>query len=841
MRTLNFYPKHKIGFMALLAFLLLTVGMTADAAIFTATSSGNWSSSATWAGGNAPGSDISAHDVTISNGVTVTMDTDVMINSVTANLDVQGVLDGANYSITLVKGTVSGTGQIIVDELKTSTDAVFLFAGSVNTDTYINNGATVALAASTTVNEMMELNGGDLQLASGSSLDFQNGATIVIDGGQMSLNGGVFTGVNSYHVIYEGNSTTTGVEIMGSGLTDAEVNLSAYSQQLTLNNDLELNGDLALSRGQVVIGDHSVMVGGNISCSTGSGSILSSSNSDITMNGSGNSNLYFHGNSGTVGNLTVNVGSVSTVTLENDLTVSGDFEHQSGTISLNDNSLTLMGNITANGSFEGTTNSGIIIETTGNVSGSLTFDAGSEMLGQLTIDIQSPESIMLGSDLTVNGTFEHESGELDMGSDNTLDVSGQVSFGSEASISSGETSNIYINSTGSVTGNIQFDSNSNSVGDFTVNASGNGMVNLGSDMNIEGTLSLEGGTFSINANTLSINGDISASGSGNLAGGSGSSVEIHSNGDISGQLTFDSNNNALENLVIDLNGDGSVQLGSDVEVNGTLDLQDGYVALGNNNLTINASGDINGGTSNTYVMTNGNGLLQIMINAGSQGSFYPVGTDVHFAPMTLAQASGSSNGMFGVSALSGVYTNGVSGNNMASASSVVNTSWIVESGLSTGIDLEMTAEWDASMEVNSFNRTEAYISHYTNSSWDVAASGNATTNTEGRFEISRSGITSLSPFAVFDSNTSVGVEERQLSLKSTLYPNPVNTTLTYDLADYKGNVSIEIFDASNRLIRSVSVSQPLGNIDVTSLAPGHYVVRFTDEVKNVSYGKVIKQ
>ncbi len=52
------------------------------------------------------------------------------------------------------------------------------------------------------------------------------------------------------------NLTTTDIEVMGSGQSDIQIGLPAHCQQLTLNNDLELNGNLALSQLQVNYGYH---------------------------------------------------------------------------------------------------------------------------------------------------------------------------------------------------------------------------------------------------------------------------------------------------------------------------------------------------------------------------------------------------------------------------------------------------------------------------------------------------------------------------------------------------------------------------------------------------------
>ena len=90
---------------------------------------------------------------------------------------------------------------------------------------------------------------------------------------------------------------------------------------------------------------------------------------------------------------------------------------------------------------------------------------------------------------------------------------------------------------------------------------------------------------------------------------------------------------------------------------------------------------------------------------------------------------------------------------------VVDATWFVHSDITSNLNLNLGVAWSAAMEVNAFTNAAAYISHYTGGSWDATATAAATAQGGGMFSIQRTGLTSLSPFAVFNQNTSTNIEE----------------------------------------------------------------------------------
>lgn len=836
MKTYTYLSKTT-GLMAALLALILFPALS-NAATFTAVASGSWSSSATWAGGVAPGSTISASDqVYIGAAFDVSANSDIHVDGLLAVLDVDGTLDAGANSVAVVEGTVSGTGNIIVNEISVASAALLTFAGSIDAQTFINNGAAVALAASTSVASELQLNGGSVAIGS-AGLGLENGTTVVMNGGTLSLSGGLFTATQAYSVEYQGNaSATAGVELSGSGLAGIEVNFDNASTQVTLGGDVEVEGNLSLTQGTLVIGSNSLTVNGIIDA-TANGSIDASAGSTliVSTSGSGTIDLMFASSPEVIGTLSINAGSNASAELNGDLEVTTEFDLSSGTFSLNGNSLSVSGDFTGSGEFEASAGSDFSISGSGSVTGGLILAAGGQSMGDVTIDLTNGQSIEFGGNGMVSGSFDFQNGTIDLQSGSSLSLDGSASFGASAEFDGNANADLSINTTSSATGDITFSNGSATIGDLTVSIGGNGSVSLGSDLGVEGDLDLANGSLDVNGNTLMINGDISATGSGSLTVDSSSDLEIHADGDLSGSLNFTSGSSTMGDLVIDIDNDGSVMLGSDAGVSGTLDLQNGFIALGGSDLSV--TGNVNGGTDGSYVVTTGQGSLMLDVAAATE-AFFAVGTEASYAPATLLQASGSGSGMFGVSVANDVYAAGMAGADMSAWGPMVDHTWNITSELSSNIELTMTLEWDAAAEVNAFNSADAYISHYVNAAWDVTATAAASANGSGRMELSRSGVTSLSPFAVFDGATSVGVDEAE-ELTVSFYPNPVVDVVTYTLDGQNGNTFIDWVDASGKVVASEIAQGTQGTLDVSALSAGLYTVRIINE-NSVTTARMVKQ
>lgn len=101
-----------------------------------------------------------------------------------------------------------------------------------------------------------------------------------------------------------------------------------------------------------------------------------------------------------------------------------------------------------------------------------------------------------------------------------------------------------------------------------------------------------------------------------------------------------------------------------------------------------------------------------------------------------------------------VYNNGTTGT--VATTDVVKKTWMVDEAITGGSNVTLTLQWNVTDEATGFDRTSCGIRHYINSAWDsltyAAASGS------NPYTISRSGITSFSPFAVSKSGTPLPIE-----------------------------------------------------------------------------------
>ena len=528
----NFIRIHGKISVLLLAAMLYAV--TAFPLTFTAVSSGNWSSSATWSGGIVPTTTILTDQIVIPSGIIVTMDNDVSVSGALSSISVQGTLSSAS-STSLTVGslaTVSGTGTLNIGNLMLNTGGVLTFAGTLTAQTITNAAASLQLAANTTVAETITLSSGAFSIISGGALAIGSNGTIVISGGLISLSGGSVNLTGTYNVSYTSSSSIAGLELSGSGLNNISVNVGT-GNTVTLSSDLTSSGVLSLSSGSLVLNGHNLTINGSV---TGLGSLSGSGSSNLTINTSGglSSALSFAAGGQSLNNFTINVGSGNSIPLGSMLTVDGTLSLTNGSqLSLGGSTLTLNGDISGTGSLITTSSSGIVVSSSGGLTSNLNFASGSgATVGNLTVNTGAGGSVTWGNSLTVSGTLSLQTGSLVL-SGNNLTIGGAISGGGSGTISSTSASNITINSSSSLAGALSFTTGSNTVNNLTVNVGGTGgSVSIGSDLNVSGTLGFTQGSLNIGGNGLFIGGSGSVTGAGST-----SYVITGTNGHLNLQLT----------------------------------------------------------------------------------------------------------------------------------------------------------------------------------------------------------------------------------------------------------------------------------------------------------------
>ncbi len=186
-----------------------------------------------------------------------------------------------------------------------------------------------------------------------------------------------------------------------------------------------------------------------------------------------------------------------------------------------------------------------------------------------------------------------------------------------------------------------------------------------------------------------------------------------------------------------------------------------------------------------------------------------------------------------------VKANGTTGASASATQPLVNATWFVASSATAGVDVDMTVMWSTNMEVNSFNRAKAYISHYMNSSWDLYASS-AATMSGSMYSMTRAGVQSFSPFAVFDENTTLSVNGIATKMSANIYPNPATDVINVAVNGNNATVvGAEIYNVSGQMVYNGTV-QNNSSINISNLPDGMYYIRLNSSTANSTY-KFVKQ
>jgi hypothetical protein len=470
--------------------------------------------------------------------------------------------------------------------------------------------------------------------------------------------------------------------------------------------------------------------------------------------------------------------------------------------------------------------------------------AGLELNGgtvhDLTINIPSGQKITLASDLTVTGTLTLTSGVLNLSTSN-LTLTGDVAASGNGTITSTLASSITINTSNSLSGSLNF-TGTNAVNNLTVNVGSGNHAQINGDLTVNGTLTLTSGTLIVSQSTFTIQGNIASAGSGTLSTSSNDNLVISTSTSPSGSITFASGSNSLNNLTINILDGGTVKVSSGLTVNGTLNFMKGHIDMGSNNLTIGSSGSITGASSSSYVITSMYGSLSMTLTSGTSTAVtYPVGTVAYYLPVAVMLNTGSTSGTVSVGAFPHVYGHGTTGTLISATQHAVDATWDIQTSFTNNLNMNIELMWPASAEVNGFDRSKAYISHFINGNWDMMAATNAIAEANGMYGLKKSNITSLSPFAVFDQSTQSAIEypATENTTAFSIYPNPVGDNLMINTATLPQNCVLQVCGIDGKLIGTYRISQLTSTIPVTNLKSGCYFIKLSDE-KSETVLKFIK-
>jgi hypothetical protein len=523
-------------------------------------------------------------------------------------------------------------------------------------------------------------------------------------------------------------------------------------------------------------------------------------------------------------NVTVNLASATNqLSMAGNLAVTGVLSLQQGVLNLAGNTLTIVGGVTTTtGSIAGSTTSNLVVNGTGSI-GSIAFTAGAHTLGNLTLAILGSGSVSLASDLTVNGITTLTSGSLNLNG-NMLNIAGTIAAAGTGTITGSSTSGITLSGTGLV-GTLPMGTVASTLGTLTVDITAAGSALLSSALTVTNALTLTNGSLNLNGQSLTIAGVVNSTG-GSISGSLLSDITFSGSGN-AGTLALTAGSSTINNLTINIGSNGTVMLGSPVTVAGVMTLAQGTINIAKNDLTMLAAATITGGSAASYVITSDTGsLIMTVANAGANGLFQ-VGTVASYAPVTVTNNS-TLAGTFMVLAHEGVMLNGTTGADISQFQPVVNTSWNVESSLTTGANVNLLMGWNTSMQVNGFDNTQAYISHYTAGAWNTSAVTASTVVGGGLFSLALTGVTSFSPFAVFGKNVSLGVASVNNNDVLQIYPNPSTGKLTIHTGSASTLTNVEITDLSGQTVARFELTNGDNTIGISNLSTGSYFIKVSN-------------
>lgn len=346
-------------------------------------------------------------------------------------------------------------------------------------------------------------------------------------------------------------------------------------------------------------------------------------------------------------------------------------------------------------------------------------------------------------------------------------------------------------------------------------------VDLGTNVTLNGLLALTKGTLDFNGHDFTFD---TNSGLVNSQGifkvNTPSMLHIKPATALTGELRFVNGGNTLSNLT--LNTSGTIALGSPLKIANLLDLQNGKLDVQGNKLSLITGATVIHASANSYVVTGTGGFMAADIAADSN-FMYPVGTAAAYAPCTISSNNNTVYNGFGVAVNAGVLAMGTSGPDMSTKQPMVGLTWFAYHS-STGMDIDMQVAWDASQEKGPFDRANCYVSQLVGSWWDKIQDTNAVQAPGGLWTVNRTGIRSLSAFAVFD-NTTVDVQGQPLAKRLNVHPNPATHTL---MVPVTAATDIAIYNAQGQRVIYTRVNAAAHDINIEQLPAGMYLVRAGD-------------
>jgi hypothetical protein len=295
----------------------------------------------------------------------------------------------------------------------------------------------------------------------------------------------------------------------------------------------------------------------------------------------------------------------------------------------------------------------------------------------------------------------------------------------------------------------------------------------------------------------------------------------------------------LDNLELNI-GTATILLASDLTIHNSLDLTAGRLEITNSSLHFRPAASVSSYSNTRYIVTSGAGQVEMQVNSNSTYVMFPIGTTGNFAPAYIQQTSTGNSGLFRVRTMDNVYSQGTTGFDASTTESVVDKTWMIDAAAAVNVNMNLKLGWETTNEVNGFNRNQAHISHYMNNQWDSYASSAAVTGSNGTYEVTRMGITALSPFAVIDTAAVLGINNTSaITAAINVYPNPTADVVTVETGEMHANYLYQVYDATGKMITSASNANAVNKFNLEAYSNGFYFLKITNTETNATITKRI--
>lgn len=388
------------------------------------------------------------------------------------------------------------------------------------------------------------------------------------------------------------------------------------SGSTTLASDVTLEGNLTLASGNISVANYNLTLNGNFT--PNSNSIAITSNSSLSIGGSGAFGTLVTSGSSTINNFTIDRNTTGSVTLGSDLTIAGTLTQTLGDIILNGHILTISGPyVRTNGSFNADASSSFIVNGSGALPAAVTF-AGGQALNTLTIN-RAASTLPINSTLLVTnlnllaGTFNN-TGTITIATNGTVKrTEGSIINNTPQAVTSYDIVYELANdiSTGSEVPSLPSQLRN-------VTKTGGAAVMLSKDITINGDLTLSNGSFNASTFNVDLKGNLIANSTSILTS---SSFTFSDNTTISGGALVQFGAVTITGI---LTPSINIRIDGDLVNNGTLNAGSGTTTFGGTT-TISGSSTHNFNNISITGSLTAPATMNVAGNFSSSGTFNAAG------------------------------------------------------------------------------------------------------------------------------------------------------------------------------------------------------------------------